>query len=199
MSNLPEPPPSSTEKLTVKKVLRATGVGIVLLSNIINGLCIATIFMYLGWTIPALNPYAGYVSIYSLGVKTMFPACVFLVGCYWCCLRLVAPKQAGSSFSDWAPKPQDYSCETLSPSNGKLGRAGRIHFALMGVFHTTNSIYHGFRFWKEPEFSVYEFVTSVILLLGAAHSIQIAYVGRVWVPTKKGTRGNNMTLGNNDS
>ncbi|KAG2098383.1 uncharacterized protein F5147DRAFT_713754 [Suillus discolor] len=126
MSNVPGPPPSPTEKLTVKNVLRVIGTGIVLSSNIINGFSIAVIFIYLGSTIPVLTPYADYVAVYMLGARSIFLACVFFVGCYWCCLRLVAPKQAGSSISEWGPKAQAQFREALSPSNEKLGRAGKI-------------------------------------------------------------------------
>ncbi|KAG1777908.1 hypothetical protein EV702DRAFT_1098342 [Suillus placidus] len=126
MSNLSESPPSLTEKLTVRKVLRAIGVGIIFLSHIINGICMAVIFTYLAATIPALEPYAIYFAAYTLGA-TVFLTFVFLVGCYWCCLRLMAPKQAGSSISEWGPKVSAHFREALSPSNGKLGRAGRTY------------------------------------------------------------------------
>jgi hypothetical protein len=196
MSNLPEPPPSLTEKLTVKKVLRVIGAGILVFSNIINSICIAVIFIYLGSTIPVLKPYAGYVAVYMLGARTVFFALVFLIGCYWCCLRLVAPKQAGSSISEWSSKAQARFRETSSPSNGKLGNAGRTYFATMGILNTFNGLGFGFRSWKEPVFGVYQPVISIIYLIAAAWSIRTAYVGRV--PTKKGTRGKNMTVGNND-
>ncbi|KAG1854589.1 hypothetical protein F4604DRAFT_1261323 [Suillus subluteus] len=128
MSNLPEPPPPLTEKLTVKKVLKVIGAGIFILSNIINSFCIAVIFIYLGSTIPILEPYAQYVTVYTLGMRTVVLTCMFLVGCYWCCLRLVAPKQAGSSISEWYSKAQAHSRSALRPSNGKLGRAGRTYY-----------------------------------------------------------------------
>ncbi|KAG2145467.1 uncharacterized protein EDB93DRAFT_1104713 [Suillus bovinus] len=134
MSNLPEPPPS-TEKLTVKKVLGVIRAGIVLLSNAINSFCVAVIFIYLGSTIPVLKPYATYVAFYMLGARTIFLAC-----------HQSTPEAV---FQSGAPKAEEYCREALSPSNGKLGRAGRIYF------------------------------------------------GRV--STKKGTRGENMTVGNNDS
>ncbi|KAG1810320.1 uncharacterized protein HD556DRAFT_1302649 [Suillus plorans] len=181
MSNLPEPPPPSTEKLTIKKVLRVIGTGIVLL--------IAVVFIYLGSTIPVLTSYADYVAMYMLGARTIFLACMFFVGCYWCCLPLVAPKQAGSSISEWGPKAQAQFLEALSPSNGKLGRVGRIYFATTGVINAFSGLYHSFCFWKEPGFSVRKLVMSVVFLLCAAWSIQFAYVGRV--STKKGTRGEN--------
>ncbi|KAG1777910.1 hypothetical protein EV702DRAFT_1098350 [Suillus placidus] len=126
MSNLSESPPSLTEKLTVRKVLRAIGAGIFLLSHIINGICMAVIFTYLAATIPALEPYAIYFAAYTLGARTVSLTCVFLVGCYWCCLRLIAPKQAGS-ISEWSSKVNAHFCEALNPSNGKLGRAGRTY------------------------------------------------------------------------
>ncbi|KAG1852555.1 hypothetical protein C8R48DRAFT_349213 [Suillus tomentosus] len=179
MSNLPGPPPSSAEKLTVKKVLRVISTGILLLSNIINGFCIAVVFIYIGSTIPVLTPYADYVAVYMLGARTIFPACVFCVGCYWCCLRLVAPKQAGSSISEWGPRARAQFCEALSPSNGKLGRAGRIYFVTTGVLNAFSGLYRSFCFWKEPWFSVRGHVMSVIFLILGAWSIQIAYVGRV--------------------
>ncbi|KAG1844704.1 hypothetical protein F4604DRAFT_219873 [Suillus subluteus] len=125
MSNSTEPPPPLTEKLAVKKVLTSIGAGIFVLSNIINSICIAVIFTYLGSTIPVLGPYARYVAVYTLGVRTVFLTCAFLVGCYWCCLRLVAPKQAGSSISEWCSKAKVHPWNFLNPSNGKLGRAGR--------------------------------------------------------------------------
>ncbi|KAG2121314.1 hypothetical protein DEU56DRAFT_97357 [Suillus clintonianus] len=124
MSNLPESSPLLTEKLTARKVLRAIGAGIFLFAGIINSICIAAIFIYVGSTIPALRPYASYVAFYTLGARTIFLVGAFLAGCYWCCLRLVAPKQGGSSIKKWYVKVQ----ETTSPKDGKLSKAGRRYY-----------------------------------------------------------------------
>lgn len=198
MSNLPEPPPSVTEKLTVKNVLQTICAGVFVLSNIINNVCIAVIFIYLGSTIPVLKPYADYVAVYMLGARTVCLVLVFFVGCYWCCLRLVAPKQAGSNISQWGSKLQA-SCKAFSPKNGKIGRAGRTYFAVVGVLNTFNGLGSALLSWKQPKFGVYHPMMGIIYLLCAAWSIRIAYVGRV--PTLKGTRGEDMTLtvGNDDS
>ncbi|KAG2344230.1 hypothetical protein BDR05DRAFT_962135 [Suillus weaverae] len=199
MSNLSESPPSLTEKLTVRKVLRAIGVGIIFLSHIINSICIGVIFTYLAVTIPALEPYAIYFAAYTFGARTVFLTCVFLAGCYWCCLRLIAPKQAGSSISEWGSKVSAHIREALNPSNGKLGRAGRTYYAATGVLSIFDGWFFGFRSWKEPDsaFRVYRPAIAVLFLICAAQLIQIAYVGRV--STKKGTRGENMAVGDNDS
>ncbi|KAG2121316.1 hypothetical protein DEU56DRAFT_927512 [Suillus clintonianus] len=212
MSNLPQPPPSSTEKLTARKVFRAIGVGIIVLASLINSICIAAIFIYIGFTIPALRPYAGYVGFYTLGARTITLLGVFSIGCYWCCLRLVAPKQAGSSLKEWRLKFE----KTLCPSDGKLSKAARRYFGelftlnqtsdcadvlsipvAMGILNTFSGLRSVFYSWKEPEFSRYQFVMGVILLFCGAQSSYIAYVGRV--PRKKGTGGKNMTVGNNVS
>jgi hypothetical protein len=195
MSNLPEPPPPLIEKLTAKKVLKFIGFGIFILSNIISRICIAVIFIYLGSTIPVLEPYANYVAIYTFGGRTIFLICVFLTACYWGCLRLVAPKQAGNSIDEWHSKVIAHSRETLNSSNGKLGKAWRTHFALIGILNTFNGLYYCSV--KIPELGIYPNAMGVILLIGAACSIRIAYVGRMSM--RKGTRGEDMIMGNNDT
>ncbi|KAG1744639.1 uncharacterized protein EDB91DRAFT_1246754 [Suillus paluster] len=195
MLNLDEPPPV-TEQLTVKKALRVVGIGLYVIAHIINGLCIAVVFIHLGSTVPTLKPYAGYVAFYTLGARSIFFVVVFFVGCYWCILRLVAPKQAGSNISDWSLKMQ----ASMNPSDGKIGRARRIFsvatysFAAVGALNTYNGSSIVFRSWKAPEFSAYQFVAGLVLLGAAAWLIHIAYAGRL--PTNK---GENITLGNNDS
>ncbi|KAG1807868.1 uncharacterized protein BJ212DRAFT_732170 [Suillus subaureus] len=156
MSNSLEPPPPLTEKLTVKEVLISIGVGIFFLFNVINSICIVVIFIYLGSTIPVLKPYATYVAVYTLGARTVFFACMFLVGCYWCCLRLVAPKQAGSSISEWYSKVQVHSSKASVPSYRKLGKAGRTFFATTGVLYAFNGLHYCFRPERVPEFGVYK-------------------------------------------
>jgi hypothetical protein len=198
MSNSPEPPPPLTEKLTVKKVLKSTGVGIVVLSNIINIICIAVIFIYLGSTIPALEPYVSYVAIYALGAGTFFLLLAFLIGCDWCYLRLVAPEQAGSSISEWYSKAKARSYEKLKSSNGKLSKARRTNFAIAGVVGIFFGLQNCFRPQEVPvEFGISKPLMGVFLLICGANSIRLAYVGRV--PIRKGARGEDTTMGNNDS
>ncbi|KAG2039398.1 hypothetical protein BDR03DRAFT_951804 [Suillus americanus] len=67
----------------------------------------------------------------------------------------------------------------------------------MGVLHTYNGLHYCFLPRRVPDFGVYRPVMGVIVLIGAAQSIYIAYVGRV--PIKKGTRDANITVGNSDS
>ncbi|KAG0702136.1 hypothetical protein DFH29DRAFT_923279 [Suillus ampliporus] len=118
MPRVPEPPQQLTEQLTVKKALRVVGAGICLV--------VAAVLLYLGSTIPGLKQYAYYAAVYILGTTTFILMVVFLVGCCWCILRLVAPKQAGSSISEWSSKVH----ASLYPSNGQLGRAGRTQYVL---------------------------------------------------------------------
>jgi hypothetical protein len=194
MSNLTEPPPPLTEKLNVKKVLQSIGVGIFILSNIVNSICIAVIFIYLGSTIPVLEPYACYVAVYTLWARTAFFICVFLIGCYWCCLRLLAPKQAGSSISKCL-KAITNSCETLS--NRELGRVGRTFFVIIGIYYTFNALNYCFGSPKVPELSMYRPVICVSSIINAACSIRVAYVGRISI--RKGNKSEDMTMGNDDS
>ncbi|KAG0702131.1 hypothetical protein DFH29DRAFT_923242, partial [Suillus ampliporus] len=126
MSNSPEPPQQLTEQLKAKKVLRVIGAGICLIAYMINSFCIAIVFIHLATTIPALKLYAGYVASYTLWARTLSFVVVFIFGCYWCILRLVAPKQAGNSISEWGLKMQ----AALKPSNGKMGRVGRTLYVL---------------------------------------------------------------------
>lgn len=76
-----------------------------------------------------------------------------------------------------------------------------MFLATMGVLGTFNGLYIGFRSWNKLEFGVYQPVIGVAIgvfvLICAAWSFRIAYVGTV--PIKKGTRGENGTVGNNDS
>ncbi|KAG2740169.1 hypothetical protein P692DRAFT_20956656 [Suillus brevipes Sb2] len=111
MSNLPEPPRSLTEKLTVKNVLQAICAGVFVLTSIVNNV----------WL---LKPYADDVAVYMPGARTVFLVLVFFVGCYCCYLRLVAPKQTGSSIPEWGSKLQA-SRRAFSPQDGQIGRAGR--------------------------------------------------------------------------
>jgi hypothetical protein len=108
---------------------------------------IAVIFIYLGSTISVLKPYADYVAVYMLGARTVFLALVFSVGCYyWCCLRLVAPKQAGS-ISEWVSKVQA-RCKAFSLDYGKLGKGvARIWCALscIGYFNARQTHEFGMR------------------------------------------------------
>ncbi|KAG1761858.1 hypothetical protein EDD22DRAFT_614845 [Suillus occidentalis] len=129
-----------------------------------------------------------------LGARTVFLVLVFFVGCYWCCLRLVAPEQAGSSISEWGAKLQA-SRKAFSPKNRKLGRGWRTFFAIIGVLNTFNGLSHAFLSRKQPIFGVYQPIMVIAYLVCAAWSIRIAYVGRV--PMMKGTRGE--TVGNDDS
>ncbi|KAG0702138.1 hypothetical protein DFH29DRAFT_517416 [Suillus ampliporus] len=76
----------------------------------------------------------------------------FLFGCCWWILRLVAPKQAGSSISEWGLKAQ------LTPysSNGQLGRLGRTYVAVLSATGTVNGFEMVFRTgsWKALDFGV---------------------------------------------
>ncbi|KAG0702128.1 hypothetical protein DFH29DRAFT_923215 [Suillus ampliporus] len=172
MSNLPEPPQKLTERLTVKKAFQAIGAGIFILAGLIDSFCITVVFIHLSATIPALKLYAGYVASYTLGARTVFLVVVFLVGCYWCILRLVAPERAGSSILEWNSKVQ------ANTSNEKLGRARRI-WSVVGALNTCNGLFSVFRWWKAPDFDVYQFVTGLALLSLGAGSIYVAYVGRL--------------------
>jgi hypothetical protein len=67
----------------------------------------------------------------------------------------------------------------------------------MGILNTFNALGTGLLLWREPQFGVYQPVKGIVYLFCAALSIRIAYVGRL--PMKKGTRGENMTVGNDDS
>ncbi|KAG1731377.1 hypothetical protein EDB19DRAFT_1737857 [Suillus lakei] len=189
MSNLPEPPPS-TEKLTVRKAFVVIGAGIYVLAEIIYTISIAVIFIHLGSTIPALKPYADYAAFYTLGARTVMFVAALLVGCCWCVVRLVKPKWAGSSISEWNLEAQAPS----EPSDENLGRAWRIYFAGMGAINICNGLRLLFRSWKTPDSAVSDLLTSIIVLGIAAWSIHVAYVGRL--PRH---RGNNMAVGNNDS
>lgn len=172
-------------------MLRVIRAGIFILSNIINSICIAIIFDHLGSTIPVLVPYTTYVFAYTIGARTTFLIRVFLIGCYWCCLRLVAPKQAGSSISEWVSKLQAHS-GALNPNHEKMSRARRTFFATTGVISTFNGLQCGFRSWQGPDFAD-QLMLAAIFLFVAALSIQIACI-----PIEKGTRGENTTVVNND-
>ncbi|KAG2351774.1 hypothetical protein BDR07DRAFT_1441767 [Suillus spraguei] len=176
MSHLPEPR-LLTEKLTVKKVLRAVGAGTFVLSNIINSICIAIIFVHLGSTIPVLKPYATYVAGYTFGARTMFLTTCFC-WMFWCCLRLVAPKQAGNSISEWGSK--------LKAQSSKPCRAWRI--TAMGILNIINGLLYGFPLMERTRLRD-QLVMAVIFFMLAPRRALI----------KKGVRGENMTVGNTNS
>ncbi|KAG1755948.1 hypothetical protein EDB19DRAFT_1663830 [Suillus lakei] len=64
----------------------------------------------------------------------------------------------------------------------------------MGALNIWNGLGYLFRSWKIPGFTVFNLLTGIMCLGSAAWSIHVAYVGRL-----PRYRGNNMTVGNNDS
>jgi hypothetical protein len=85
----------------------------------------------------------------------------------------------------------------LRSSNGKLGRAGRTFFAIIGILNTINALSYYFRPPKVPELSMYQPVMCVAFVINAACSIRIAYVGRMSM--RRGNKSEDMTMGNDDS
>jgi hypothetical protein len=72
-----------------------------------------------------------------------------------------------------------------------------VVLAIMGIFHTFNALNYCFGSPKVPELSMYRPVMCVSFTINAASSIRIAYVGRMSM--RKDNRGEDMTMGNDDS
>ncbi|KAG0702134.1 hypothetical protein DFH29DRAFT_923272 [Suillus ampliporus] len=177
MSNLLEPPQRLTGqlRLMVEKGVLYPVLGTIVLADIIDSCCAAAAFrLYLGSTIPALKQYACYAVDYTLGTKTFIVMGVFFAKFCWYILRLLAPKQVGSSISKWDLKLQ----ASFNQSNGKLGRASRTCFGVTGALYACNGLSSVFS-WKAPDFSVYQFVCGLLYLRAGAESIYAAYKGRL--------------------